>query len=175
MTGRVLVAGVGNIFLGDDGFGVEVARRLAGMVLPEGVSVADFGIRGVHLAYELLDGYDTVIIVDAAPRGEEPGTVSVIEPGPATMAPAGIDSPVMDAHGMEPHAVLSLLGALGGTVDRVLVVGCEPADVSERMGLSPPVAAVVDHTARLVVELVTDPGRAGGAGDLGTIATQQKG
>ena len=86
MSGRVLVAGVGNIFLGDDGFGVEVARRLAGERLPEDVRVADFGIRGVHLAYELLDGYDTAILVDAAPRGGQPGTLYVIEPEPELVA-----------------------------------------------------------------------------------------
>ena len=77
---RVLVAGIGNIFLGDDGFGVEVADRLAGRTLPDGVQVADFGIRGVHLAYELLDGYDALVLVDAVPMGEPPGTVAIIEP-----------------------------------------------------------------------------------------------
>ena len=76
----MLVAGIGNIFLGDDGFGVEVAQRLADRPMPEGVQVADFGIRGVHLAYELLDGYDALVLVDAVPMGEPPGTVAVIEP-----------------------------------------------------------------------------------------------
>jgi hydrogenase maturation protease len=151
MTGRVLVAGVGNIFLGDDGFGVEVAQRLQGAGLPEGVRVADFGIRGVHLAYELLDGYQTAILVDATPRGGEPGTVYVIEPEP----PEGASGhTLLDAHGMEPDAVLSMLQVLGGSDARVLIVGCEPADVSERIGLSPQVADAVDEAVAVVRELV---------------------
>ncbi len=152
MTPKVLVAGVGNVFLGDDGFGVEVARRLAGEDLPDGVRVADFGIRGVHLAYELLDGYDTAILVDAAPRGGSPGTLYVIEPEQGPAEEVGI----IDAHGMEPVAVLALLSTLGGEVRRVLVVGCEPADVDERMGLSEPVAGAVDGAIRLVRELLMD-------------------
>jgi hydrogenase maturation protease len=175
VTGRVLVAGVGNVFLGDDGFGVEVARRLAGEDLPEGVRVEDFGIRGVHLAYEMLEGYDTVILVDATPRGGEPGTLYVIEPdveGAAARAPivkAG-ESPLIDAHGMEPDSVFALVKVLEGRVGRVLVVGCEPAEVTERMGLSDPVAASVDRAAELVKELVrgrppaAPPGKAGGGG-----------
>jgi hydrogenase maturation protease len=155
---RALVAGCGNVFLGDDGFGVEVARRLAGEPLPDWVEVADIGIRGVHLAYELLDGYDLTILVDATPRGGEPGSLYVIEPDPAAqaaVAPAGAGV-AMDAHGMEPETVLALVGTLGGTLGRVLVVGCEPADVSERMGLSARVAAAVDPAARMVRELLDD-------------------
>jgi hydrogenase maturation protease len=150
---RVLVAGVGNVFLGDDGFGVEVARRLAGEPMPEGVRVADFGIRGVHLAYELLDGYQVAILVDAVPRGGEPGTVYVIEPD---MAPAGgaDDHTLMDAHGMEPEAVLSMLRTLGGGDVKVLIVGCEPAEVEERIGLSELVAGSVDQAVAVVRELV---------------------
>jgi hydrogenase maturation protease len=145
-----LVAGVGNVFLGDDGWGVEVARRLAGVDLPEGVKVADFGIRGVHLAYELLDGYDEVVLIDAAPRGETPGTVYVIEP-----EIGDVDvPPLVDAHGMEPQAVLGLLHALGGNVDRVVVVGCEPADVAEGMGLSGPAEKAVDQAVELVRSLL---------------------
>jgi hydrogenase maturation protease len=157
VTGRVLVAGVGNIFLGDDGFGVEVACRLAAAgpaALPAGVEVADFGIRGVHLAYQLLDGYDTLVLVDAAPRGEAPGTLSLIEADPAPRAEP------MDAHAMAPDSVLGLLATLrarlGGGVRRVLVVGCEPADVAERIGLSPVAAAAVDPAVRLVRELVAE-------------------
>ena len=151
----VLVAGVGNVFLGDDGFGVEVARRLAAEDLPPGVKVADFGIRGVHLAYELCDGYELAILVDAVPRGEEPGTLYVIEPEPPG-DPDPDDAPPLDAHGMDPGAVLSLLGILGGHVDRVLVVGCEPAVADERMGLSAPVAAAVDPAVTLVQELINE-------------------
>jgi len=119
MSKKILVAGVGNIFLGDDGFGVEVARRLTGEKMPAGVRVADFGIRGVHLAYELLEGYDTTILVDAAPRGERPGTVYVIEvdvddPGSGVPSErAGEEGALVDAHGMEPDAVFGLLRALG--------------------------------------------------------------
>jgi hydrogenase maturation protease len=160
VTARVLVAGVGNVFLGDDGFGVEVARRLAGERLPGWVRVADFGIRGVHLAYELLEGYEKAILVDASPRGEAPGTVYVIEPDmngqpdpadPAVQAGPGV---LVDGHGMEPDAVFALLKALGGDIPKLLVVGCEPAEVSERMGLSPPVAGAVDRAVAVVHELI---------------------
>ncbi|GIH04860.1 peptidase M52 [Rhizocola hellebori] len=150
----ILVAGVGNIFLGDDGFGVEVASRLSthpGSPLPEGIKVRDFGIRGMHLAYELLDGYDGLILVDAVQRGGEPGEVYLIEPDlddlPASEAPA------MDAHSMSPDTVFALLKALGGTVKHLYVVGCEPADLGERMGLSPAVAAAVDGAVLLVRDL----------------------
>ena len=155
MSGRVLVAGIGNIFLGDDGFGVEVVRRVANEPFPEGVRVVDFGIRGLHLAYELLDGYDTAILVDAAPRGGTPGTVYVIEPELAgDETPAG--GSLLDAHGMEPVAVLGLLATLGGSVRRVLVVGCEPATIEEGIGLSEPVALAVDEAVRVVRELVAE-------------------
>jgi hydrogenase maturation protease len=156
-TPKVLVAGVGNVFLGDDGFGVEVARRLADEPLPGWVRVGDFGIRGVHLAYELLEGYEKAILVDAAPRGEAPGTVYVIEPdldgepSPAVGDGSGV---LVDAHGMEPDAVFALLKALGGDIPRLLVVGCEPAEVSERMGLSPPVAGAVGQAVAVVRELI---------------------
>ena len=158
MSGRVLVAGVGNIFLADDGFGVEVARRLAGRSWPEHVKVADFGIRGVHLAYELIDGYDTLILVDAVGRGDAPGTVSVIEPdlsaGAAGCDPGDGTLAAMDAHGMNPQAVLAMVGDLGGHLDRVVIVGCEPAGLDEGIGLSGPVAAAVEVAVRIVEELV---------------------
>jgi hydrogenase maturation protease len=151
----VLVAGVGNIFLSDDGFGVEVARRLTAVDLGPDVKVADFGIRGVHLAYELLDGYDFVILVDASPRGGEPGTLYVIEPEePEAIGPDEV--PPLDAHGMDPGAVLALLGVLGGKVDRLLVVGCEPAVADEGMGLSPAVEAAVDPAVALVQDLINE-------------------
>ncbi|HXF56494.1 MAG TPA: hydrogenase maturation protease [Actinomycetota bacterium] len=159
MRPRVLVAGVGNVFLGDDGFGVEVARRLASEPLPEGVRVEDFGIRGIHLAYELLEGYDAAILVDATPRGGPPGSLYVIEPdleelaARASLVGAG-ESPLVDAHGMEPASVFAVLQALGGRPGRVVVVGCEPADVGERMGLSEPVARAVEKAVRAVKELV---------------------
>jgi hydrogenase maturation protease len=156
MSRRVLVAGVGNVFLGDDGFGVEVAKRLSDEAFPPGVQVADFGIRGVHLAYELLQGYDTLILVDAAPRGEAPGTVFVLEPDfeHADLLERGESGFVLDAHGMDPEMVLGILGDLGGRRPRVLIVGCEPAEVREHMGLSAPVMLAVEEAARVVRELI---------------------
>ncbi|SFL05658.1 hydrogenase maturation protease [Geodermatophilus ruber] len=158
MTGRVLVAGIGNVFLGDDGFGVEVVRRIDPAALPPGVDVVDYGIRGVHLAYDLLDGaHDTVVLVDAVPLDGPPGTLAVLEvpaPGAGGHAPAG-SAAVVDGHGLDPDAVLHLLGDLGGSVARVLVVGCAPADVHPAMHLSPPVAAAVGPAVALVHEVVS--------------------
>lgn len=147
---RTLVAGIGNIFNGDDGFGPEVARRLLGRPLPEGVRVEDYGIRGVHLAYELLDGYDLVVLVDTVSRGEPPGTVYLVEPE------VDLDqAPPLDAHRMDPRSVLASVADMGGEVGRLLLVGCEPADLDEGIGLSPPVAAAVDMAADLVDDLVS--------------------
>ncbi|MEU8437672.1 hydrogenase maturation protease [Streptomyces sp. NPDC029216] len=162
MSGRVLVAGIGNIFLGDDGFGVETVRALSAHALPGHVEVADFGVRGVHLAYQLLDGYETLVLVDATERGGPPGTLYLIEaPG---SAPVG-GRPVLDGHHMSPDAVLGLLGTLcagtGSTPPRrTYVVGCEPACVDEGMGLSGPVAAAVPEAVRMLLDLL----RAGEAG-----------
>jgi hydrogenase maturation protease len=154
---RVLLAGIGNIFLGDDGFGVEVATRLGRQAVPDGVQVADYGIRGVHLAYELLDGYDTLVLVDAVPMGETPGTLAVIEPE-APAAPADSDdvAPVIDAHSMSPGVVLGMLAGLGGSVDRVVVVGCEPATLDEGIGLSPAVAAAIEPAVELCRGLLAE-------------------
>jgi hydrogenase maturation protease len=161
MTSRILVAGIGNIFLCDDGFGVEVARSLAGADLPAGVTVTDYGIRGMHLAYDLASGFDAAILVDATGRGGTPGTVYAIEPdlpsGPAEPAAGPDTHPLLDAHGMQPDVVLGMLDLLGGTrPGQIIIVGCEPACVEEGMGLSEPVAAAVDEAARLVLELVTE-------------------
>jgi hydrogenase maturation protease len=150
MTKGVLVAGIGNIFLSDDGFGCEVARRLATQPLPEAVTVTDYGIRGMHLAYELLDGYDGLVIVDALPRNGDPGDVVVLE-----VSEADLGSGDFDAHGMEPTAVLASLGSLGGTLPPTYVVGCEPADVGDGIGLTPAVEAAVDTAVTAVLELVT--------------------
>ncbi|HEX4243969.1 MAG TPA: hydrogenase maturation protease, partial [Acidimicrobiales bacterium] len=150
---RVLVAGVGNIFLGDDGFGVEVAGRLDTDSVPAGVKVADFGIRGVHLAYELLEGYDVLVLIDAVARGDPPGTVSVIEHGADDNAEGGTLA-AMDAHGMDPEAVLAMAGDLGATVSRVLVVGCEAADVGDGIGLSSPVTEAIPHAIDAIHELL---------------------
>jgi hydrogenase maturation protease len=155
--GRILIAGIGNIFLGDDGFGVEVAQRLAARTLPAGVEVQDFGIRGMDLAYQLQEEYDAVVFVDAAPRGEPPGTVSLIEPE------LDLEEVVIDTHGMDPLRVLALANALGRIPERVLVVACEPAVIidgehdEDLVGeLSAPVAAAVAQAVELVIGLVED-------------------
>ncbi len=155
---RILVAGIGNTFLGDDGFGVEVANRLAAREQPRGVEVRDFGIRGMDLAFALGEGYDAAVFVDAVPREEAPGTVFVIEP---ELAAAEGGAP-LDAHGMDPVKVLALARELGGAPDRVLVVGCQPAavmgdDADELVGeLSPPVAAAVETAVAEVEALLPD-------------------
>ena len=153
MSGRALVAGIGNIFLGDDGFGVEVASRLSRGVLPDGVRVLDAGIRARDLAYELLEGgYDTAILVDAVARGGAPGTVYIIEPEHASF---GATSAVgVDGHAMNPEATLAFVQALGGVATRILIVGCEPVTVEEGIGLSEPVAAAVDEAIGVVRELL---------------------
>jgi hydrogenase maturation protease len=149
---RILIAGIGNIFLSDDGFGVEVVRRLGTSTVPEGVTVADFGIRGLHLAYEILDGsYDLVVFVDALARGNAPGAIELLE---ADLDDVSIQAPSPDGHGMDPASVLALLRSMGGRTPRVIVVGCEPASLDEGIGLSPPVAASVDGAIRTVLDLV---------------------
>jgi hydrogenase maturation protease len=160
MPPRVLIAGVGNVFLGDDAFGVEVVRRLATRALPDGVRVRDFGIRGLDLAYALLDRCDAAILVDAAPRGAgPPGTLYVIEadPGPPVRAAEG-PGIMLDTHAMDPEKVLRLVAAMNGRIGRVLIVGCEPATLGAEddveMGLSPPVAAAVEEAVKLVESLV---------------------
>jgi hydrogenase maturation protease len=156
MSGGVLVAGIGNIFLSDDGFGVEVANRLAAGPMLPGVRVVDFGIRGVHLAYELLDGYDGLILVDAVPMGEEPGTVALIKPGATGEDAGGPDAPVMDAHSMSPEVVLATLARLGGTVEHIYVVGCQPASLEEGIGLTAPVAQAVGSAMDLCRQLAAE-------------------
>lgn len=148
----MLVAGIGNIFQSDDGFGVEVANRLGTRTWPDGVEVGDFGIRGVHLAYQLLDGYRILILIDAVPMGEAPGTLVVIE------SEVGADpaAPVLDAHTMSPDVVLGTLAHLGGRLQHVYVVGCQPAELGEGMGLSAAVEGSVERAADLCVELVSE-------------------
>jgi hydrogenase maturation protease len=164
VASRTLIACLGNIFLGDDGFGVAVARRLAGEDLPAGTRLTDYGIRGMHLAYDLADGWDTTILVDAAQHGGQPGTLYLIEPEPG-QSPAGAGdlagAMLFDAHGMQPDVVLGLAGRLGPQAGRVLVVGCEPASTAEGIGLSEPVTAAVEEAAQLVLGLVRGnrPGR----------------
>ena len=163
MSKRILVAGIGNIFLGDDGFGVEVVRRLAGRELPEGVEVVDFGIRGLDLAYALQEEYELVVFVDATPRGQEPGTVYLIEPEIEEDGEVSLDT-----HGMDPVKVIKLSRALGAKPTRTLVVGCEPQVVLSgedyddmSMELSEPVQAAVGEAVNLVESLVEEIGREG--------------
>ncbi len=152
---RALIAGLGNVFARDDGFGSAVAAVLAGRDVPSGTEVHDVGIRGVHLAYQLLDPYDVVVLVDAVTRDGEPGTLYVIEhradadrPGPTGAAP------LLDAHDLAPDEVLALVPMLGGSLPRVVVVGCEPESVGPGMGLSEPVASRVERAADLAVDIV---------------------
>jgi hydrogenase maturation protease len=154
---RVLVAGIGNVFLGDDGWGVALAARLAARTLPPSVDVADFGIRGMDLAYAMQDGYDAVVFLDATPRGQPPGTLYVIEPD--------LDDIEMtiDAHGMDPVKVLALARTLGAeALPRTLVVGCEPqthmsaADDRIVAELTEPVRASLDEAVGLVEDLLQD-------------------
>ena len=151
---RVLVAGIGNAFLGDDGFGVALARRLLDRPLPDGVEVKDFGIRGVELAYALQD-YDAVLLLDAVPRGVAPGTLMVIEPD-------GGDERGLDAHAMDPVRVLAFARELGRMPERVLVLGCEPltrmtGEEDELLGeLSAPVLTALDAGVLLAEELIDD-------------------
>lgn len=151
---RVLVAGIGNVFLGDDGFGVEVARVLGERPPHPGVEVVDFGIRGFDLAYALMDAYDAAILVDALPLGKAPGELTLLEPTTAGL-PA---SAAIESHALNPVAVLAHVRRMGGTLPQVFVVGCEPADLGEenvgRMGLTAPVAAAVAGAADLVEAVV---------------------
>jgi hydrogenase maturation protease len=157
MTARILVAGIGNIFLGDDAFGVEVVRHLVERPLPEGVRVVDFGIRGFDLACALLDGCEGAVLVDALQRGQPPGTLCVLEPDLAELEaqPAAVEM-----HGLHPAQVLRLVLAMGGRLGRVRVIGCEPetfgSEEEPAMGLSPAVQAAVGPAADMVEELVRE-------------------
>ncbi len=156
---RILVAGIGNIFLGDDAFGVEVAKRLANTALPAAVRVTDFGIRGFDLAYALQDGYETTILVDACPRGQAPGTLYVIEPD-VSASDAPEDQPAaVEAHAMNPMSVLRMARAMNIEVKNVLLVGCEPETLGGeegQMGLSAPVEVAVDEAVKLVQGLISE-------------------
>jgi hydrogenase maturation protease len=148
---RVLVAGIGNVFATDDGFGAEVARRLAERPRTDGVRVVDYGIRGMHLAYDLLDQWDALVLVDAVPDRGDVGAVAVLEITPADVR-AGAQ---VDAHGMDPATVLASLTALGGRLPaRTLLVGCQVADTGAGMGLSAPVAAAVEDALDVVDALL---------------------
>jgi hydrogenase maturation protease len=153
---RILVAGIGNIFLGDDGFGVEVIKRLASRNLPEEVRVADFGIRGFDLVYALQNGYETTILVDACSKGKPPGTIFVIEPD-LNGSEAQQSSSVVDTHGMNPMNVIRMAKAMNAPLNRLLVVGCEPETLGGdegQMGLSAPVETALDEAVRVLESVV---------------------
>jgi hydrogenase maturation protease len=152
---RILIAGIGNIFLGDDGFGVEVARRLLARPQADQVRVVDFGIRGFDLAYALQDDYETTILIDAYPHGQMPGTVTVIEPNLADFD--GTQGDFVQPHAMNPVNVLRMAKAMNGTTKRVLLVGCEPLDLGGdegHMGLSDAVEAAVDDSVATIDVLI---------------------
>ncbi len=155
---RILVAGVGNIFLGDDAFGVEVVGKLARQPLPNEVRVVDFGIRGLDLTYALLDGYEAVVLIDASPRGGAPGTLYVLEVDPPSAGNGTVSDVAIEGHNLDPVRVLRLAAELGSTVRRVFVVGCEPSPPGaiEEManGLSAPVQAAVGEAVSMTMVLV---------------------
>jgi len=157
-TKKILIAGIGNIFLADDGFGVEVAGQLAKRSFPSGVRVADFGIRGFDLAYALLEGYETTILVDAYPGEGQPGTLFVVEPDLQELSSAETQPGFIEPHAMNPVRVLKMAKNMGGELKRALVVGCVPATLGPeegQMGLSEPVATAVVEAVNLIDSLVT--------------------
>ncbi len=154
MTARILVAGIGNIFLGDDGFGSEVVRRADIPQNDPGVRVIDYGIRGMHLAYDLLDSWDTLVLVDAVASRGNPGTLHVFQADFEADQASWSEAPGLDAHGMDPGTVFANLRALGGNPPYTVVVGCEAGSVEEGIGLTEPVAKAVPRAARAVEEIV---------------------
>lgn len=164
---RILVAGIGNIFLGDDAFGCEVLRQLnlRRSKWPENVGMFDFGIRGFDLSYALLDGYDLTILVDAAPRGEAPGTIYVIEPDLAELDALDSGAMVMQTHGMDPVKVLLMVKSMGGELNKLVLVGVEPETFGPEeglIGLSEPVAAAVPAAVELIESMVAKQLETGG-------------
>jgi hydrogenase maturation protease len=153
----ILVAAVGNLWLGDDGFGGEVARRLRARELPADVAVADFGTGGLDLAYEVMRGYEALVLVDVSRQGGDPGTLYVMEVEPDSIEGAIEDGTRIDPHGMDPQTVLRFVKATGGWPGRVVVVACEPAEVEEVViGLSAPVAAALDGAVELILETLEE-------------------
>jgi hydrogenase maturation protease len=154
---KILIAGIGNIFLGDDGFGVEAANRLLGRPFPEGVRVADFGIRGFDLAYALMEGYESTILIDAYPADASPGTISLLEPDLNELTAGEGSGGFVEPHAMNPVSVLRMAAGMGAQLKRVLLVGCVPATLGPeqgQMGLSETVTASVDEAVKLVESLV---------------------
>jgi hydrogenase maturation protease len=154
---QILVAGVGNAWLQDDAFGGECARRLEARGVPSGVTVMDFGTGGLDLAYEVMRGYDALVIVDASRQGGEPGTLYVIEPQLSDYEGAIEDGDTINPHGMDPATVLRFVNAIGGFSGKVVVIGCEPGQVDDvGIGLTPPVEAAVDGALKLIGETIEE-------------------
>jgi len=152
MTARILVAGIGNIFLGDDGFGPEVMRHVVGQSVGTDVHPVDYGIRGMHLAYDLLEDWHALVLVDALPDRGAPGTLHVFEADHETLS----STAGLEAHSMDPAAVFATLKALGGTAPQTIVVGCEVENIDEGMGLSEPVSAAVPSAITAIREVLAD-------------------
>ena len=156
---KILIAGIGNIFMGDDGFGCAVAERLARRPLPDGVRVIDFGIRCLDLAYALMGGYGVTILIDAVPRGGAPGALYVIEPDLNELNEPGAQAMMVEAHTMNPMRALGLAQSMNCELNRVLLVGCEPATFGPeegQMGLSETVEAAVQGAVEMVESLVAE-------------------
>jgi hydrogenase maturation protease len=152
---RILVAGIGNAWLGDDGFGGEVVKRLEARELPTGTAVLDFGTGGLDLAYEVMRGYDALLLVDVSRQGGEPGTLYVMEALEEEIEAGIEDGQIINPHAMDPQTVLRFVKTLGGWPGKVMVVACEPAEVEEMgIGLSPDVATAVDGAVELVVRTI---------------------
>jgi hydrogenase maturation protease len=155
---RILIACIGNIFLGDDGFGTEVARQLAARNLPPEVMVKDFGIRGLDLTWALLDPYEMIVLVDTCRQGGQPGTVYLVEPDPAQSARDGDPAP-FEPHEMNPMNVLRLVESMGCGANRIVIVGCEPATIEWNeegtIGLSFPVQDAVERAIALIESIIS--------------------
>jgi len=153
---RILVAGIGNIFFGDDAFGCEVAAELTKRSWPDGVNIVDFGIRAYDLAYAIMDGYDATVLIDAAPRGENPGTVYLLELDPDKVDASGDE--IADAHALTPVRVLQLIRALGGRAKNLYLVGCEPArlDGEGVIGLSDEIRNAVPVAVKMIEKILAD-------------------
>jgi hydrogenase maturation protease len=156
-TKQILVAGIGNAWLRDDGFGGEVAKLLSDRELPAGVSVADFGTGGLDLAYEVMRGYDALILVDISRQGEAPGTLYVMETEETDVDAKIEDGQMLDPHGMDPQTVLRFVKYVGGWPGRVFVVACEPEVVEDvGFGLSESVSGALARAADVVLETVAE-------------------
>jgi hydrogenase maturation protease len=154
---KILIAGVGNAWLRDDGFGGEVARRLGEVQLPDGVAVMDAGTGGLDLAYEVMRGYDALVVLDVSRQGGEPGTLYLMEAEEESVDGGIEDDEVINPHAMDPHTVLRFVKSIGAWPGRVVVIACEPADVEEMgWGLSEQVKEAVDRAVKLVVETVDE-------------------